>query len=48
MMMFNSGRTTESLTEVSESIRQSKDSIEKSFDDLKEMIQEMDIDGNFG
>ena len=48
MMMFNSDRTTESFTEVSESIRQSKDSIEKSFDDLKEMIQGMDIDGNFG
>ena len=48
MMMFSSYRTTESITEVSENIRQSKDTIEKSFDDLMEMIQEMDIDGNFG
>ena len=55
MMMFSSYRTTESITEVSESItevsnsiRQSKDLIEKSFGDLKELIQEMDIDGNFG
>jgi len=48
MVMFSSYRTTESITEVSNSIRQSKDSIEKSFGDLKELIQEMDIDGNFG
>merc|ERR1712013_205590 len=47
MMMFSSYRTTESITEVSDSIRQSKDSIEKSFGDLKELIREMDIDGNF-